>query len=208
MLKTMVFVGSLTNLTDARYAAGMGVEYLGFVVNAALPQFVEPTLYKNMAEWLAGVKLIGQVGAATPDEVNAQLSQYALHGIATTNPETAAYASEHGLEVFLTIKGTEILQPATAAFLAQQQPNAAYFILENEEDNSPLNDHEKEQLRLLATAYPLVLGYGFDAQNVCSLLDTLPLSGIALRGGGEEIRPGFKDLSDLADVLEQLEAAD
>lgn len=204
----MVFVGNLTNLTDARYAAGMGVEYLGFVVNETLPQFVEPTLYKNMAEWLAGVKLIGQVGAASAEEVNAMLTQYALHGIATSNPETAAYASEHGLEVFLTIRGTEILQPATASFLAQNQPKAAYFILENEDDNSPLNDQEKEQLRLMATAYPLVLGYGFDAQNVCDLLDNVPLSGIMLHGGGQEIRPGFKDLSDLADVLEQLEAAD
>jgi len=42
------------------------------------------------------------------------------------------------------------------------------------------------------------------ASNVESLFEELPLAGIALKGG-DEIRAGYKDYDELADILELLE---
>ncbi|MFM1835376.1 MAG: hypothetical protein RJA04_63, partial [Bacteroidota bacterium] len=49
MLKTLVKVSAITNLSDARYCAGMGVDLLGFPLGKiSIDQFTE------IRNWLAG----------------------------------------------------------------------------------------------------------------------------------------------------------
>ena len=49
-LKTIVKVGSITNLSDARYCAGMGVEMLGFNVVAGHESFIDAKKYQETYE--------------------------------------------------------------------------------------------------------------------------------------------------------------
>src|SRR6185295_5858386 len=49
MLITKVKVGKVTNLSEARYCAGMGVDYLSFPVSA-----VDPKKYLEITGWVAG----------------------------------------------------------------------------------------------------------------------------------------------------------
>jgi phosphoribosylanthranilate isomerase len=208
MLQTMVKVSRISNLTDARYAAGMGAEYLGFSIDQSLPDYVEPMQVQAIAYWVAGVKLIGHVKQKSADELNELLQAYeTLHGIATSDIETAANAQAKGLEVFFVIENVEINSPTLAMQMSALLNKVHYFVLENMERNKLLTAEEIQTVKALATSYPIVMGFGFDANNVCSLLETAPLSGIELRGSHEQ-KPGFKDLTELSDILEQLEVLD
>lgn len=53
---------SVTNLTDARYFAARGVEWLGFDFQAGSQNFIEEVKAAAIKEWLEGVKYIGEFG--------------------------------------------------------------------------------------------------------------------------------------------------
>src|ERR1044071_6406214 len=54
-LKAKVKVGRVTNLSEARYCAGMGVDMLGFPVGV---EGIKPEEYRRMIEWIAGPELV------------------------------------------------------------------------------------------------------------------------------------------------------
>jgi len=61
MLKTKVKVSKVTNLSEARYCAGMGVDFLSFPVSS-----VDPKTYQEITGWVAG-PLFGVEIDSNPD---------------------------------------------------------------------------------------------------------------------------------------------
>lgn len=53
---------SVTNLTDARYFAARGVEWLGFDFQSGSATFIEEITAAAIKEWLEGVKCVGEFG--------------------------------------------------------------------------------------------------------------------------------------------------
>ncbi len=200
MLKTIVKVSDVSNLSDARYCAGMGVEYIGFSMDT-LP-FEK---YKEMRGWLAGVQVVGetqqtdwleiQTRATTfmPDVLEIDLSS------GVPMPDLAAL-QRLGLPIIAKVDF------ATANLPALFQTTAAYveyFVLYNSEASN-LDASAMALLETWSAQYPILLGFGIEADQVTDLLANVAIKGIALRGG-EEIRPGFADMSHLMDVLEAIE---
>ena len=60
MLKTFVIVGEISNLSDARYCAGMGVDVLGFNINPVEETCVAPETLNEISGWVAGVAIHGR----------------------------------------------------------------------------------------------------------------------------------------------------
>ena len=71
MLKTLVKVSSISNLSDARYCAGMGVDLLGFPIqDITLEKFTE------IRNWLAGVQIVGEFSTHLADEIRHKVAEY------------------------------------------------------------------------------------------------------------------------------------
>ncbi len=77
---------------------------------------------------------------------------------------------------------------------AIQNKNGVQYVL--------VNENNLDIIQAVSEMFPVILS--LRSSSGLSLLDTLPIKGIAL-SGSPEIRPGFKDYGDLAEVLEQLE---
>ena len=58
-LKTKVKVGNITNLSDARYCAGMGVDMLGFPVSGTNGLSLEK--FKEINGWVTGPELVLEI---------------------------------------------------------------------------------------------------------------------------------------------------
>src|SRR6185369_1389083 len=58
MLITKVKVGQVTNLSEARYCAGMGVDFLSFPISS-----IDPKTYLEITGWVAGPKFGVEVDA-------------------------------------------------------------------------------------------------------------------------------------------------
>jgi hypothetical protein len=55
-LKTKVKAGNITNLSDARYCAGMGVDWLSFPAEK-----VNPVKFKEITDWVTGPQFVLEV---------------------------------------------------------------------------------------------------------------------------------------------------
>ena len=64
MLRTKVKISAVTNLSDARYCAGMGVEWIGFSMDT-----VPAEKYGEIRGWLAGVQVVGETDAPDAETV-------------------------------------------------------------------------------------------------------------------------------------------
>lgn len=64
----------ITNLADARYLAGAGVDYLGFRFNENDSGYIEPAQAGAIVNWLEGPMKVGIFGEQPLDEIN-QIAQ-------------------------------------------------------------------------------------------------------------------------------------
>ena len=56
---TKLKICGITSLADARYCAGAGVDYLGFIQYKNSPRYVEPAQAKEIIGWLYGPEPVG-----------------------------------------------------------------------------------------------------------------------------------------------------
>jgi phosphoribosylanthranilate isomerase len=63
-------LSGVTRLEDARFAAAMGVDYLGFDQDPASPRYVPPGAVREIMAWVMGPEPVGVFADARPDEVN------------------------------------------------------------------------------------------------------------------------------------------
>ncbi len=78
MLKSKIKISDITHLTDARYFAAWGVDYLTFNIDPESSTFVSPPVFKEIVEWVAGPAIVLQTPAHT-EEI--WLNEYKVEGI-------------------------------------------------------------------------------------------------------------------------------
>ena len=69
MLKTKIKACAVTNLTDARYFEAREVEWLGFRLDGDPINGISLLAAKAIAEWVDGVKIVGEFDFVTADEI-------------------------------------------------------------------------------------------------------------------------------------------
>ena len=188
-LATFVKINSVNNLSDARYCAGMEVNQLGFVIDEGQENYVSPTDFNELTGWLSGVELVGEILTESTN-LTAAIADYPLDAIQVMHPSQLTEALATGLK---TIFCSDDL--VTAQSVLQQYPEVDYVLWQNKEE---------ELTGQLQHSERLVIGAGFTSENVKELTKKYKVKGIAMQGGNE-IRPGFKNFDELADILEALD---
>lgn len=181
-LKTLVRAGNITNLSDARYCAGMGVDWLGFVVIEGQERYINPKEFQDIRGWVSGPKIIAQIYNIP--------SADALAGILENYHPDMLEMGLNDLNKFTTLPLPFILSvtaPEALAELRGAKPDYLLVDTVGQHDNS---------VPLLVSVHS-----ADDAEKVLRRDD---VKGIAVQGG-QEIRPGLKTYDELADILEMLE---
>ena len=114
MLRTKVILLNVTNLSDARYAAGMGVNFIGFSINPVSNHFVTAKDANAISEWLSGVSLIGNIGSTMP-----AFEEYKVDYLLTDNPDLIEELDEPIVSLALTIENVESVHKTLAALRVQ-----------------------------------------------------------------------------------------
>jgi len=205
MLTRTVKISNVTNLSDARYCAGMGVEMLGFSIDADSPNYISPKKFEEICSWLAGVQLVAESSQSDPELLIKALAEYPVHYVQVETPGLLTYLqSELNLPLILRVSVDTYDANDIVSILSRYGDEVAYFLLESDA-NTTLTGEWVDVLAKLAKEYPILIGFGLDDENkVNELTDAFPEIGIALRGS-EEIRPGYKDFGSMMDILEALE---
>lgn len=62
-------LGGVNNLSDARYAAAVGINYIGFCFNPSNPAYVPPIKAKEIIDWTSGSHIVGEFGEQGMEEI-------------------------------------------------------------------------------------------------------------------------------------------
>jgi phosphoribosylanthranilate isomerase len=188
-LKTFVKVGNISNLSDARYCAGMGVDLLGFNGIEGQPGYIPTKLYQDIRGWVAGpLAVLELYGLKASGSLGKLLEDYRPDYIELGSIEFEFLPESISQPLIVRITSFGELSKL------QAYKGKISFIL--------VDEKYADIIEGVSTFFPVILS--LQSPVGISLLDTLPIKGVALSGGAE-IRPGFKDYDGLAEVLEQLE---
>ena len=201
-LGSFVYLSNVNNLSDARYAAGIGVDLVGFRLNPNDGEALNPEQFKEIAEWISGVKIAGEFGDSSAAEVGQYLKNYELDYLMIADASQLHAFAELSIPLILKIHIQNETKDQLTATLNYCSGIIDYFVLESDHDR--LDQGEKEIIKTYASQFPILLGYGVNSTNAKSIVDELNLKGISLKGQSE-IRPGYKDFDEMADILEVLE---
>lgn len=206
-LKTFVKISGVSNLSDARYCAGMGVDVLGFSFDSSEQHQVLPDQYIAITEWISGVQNAAEFTSCTPQEIEEQLAQYGnVDLLQITDHRQLPLLKSLQLPVILKLDiNTHHDLSSVAEVMREAQKDVQYFLLEYESEKDTTG--WLDDILRLADQYPVLLGFGITAENVLTLIENSNIRGIALKGG-EEIKPGYKSYDELADILEAIEVDD
>jgi phosphoribosylanthranilate isomerase len=194
MLKTQVKVSSIANLSDARYCAGMGVEWLGFPL-----QEITIERFTEIRNWLAGVQIVGEFTKATAEQIR--------EAVATYKPDVIEIDSSVSLVAIHTIEVPKILRvnidtDNLPAIFAASAPYVSHFLVVGDSVDS-LTGMEAS-IEIWSAQYPIILGLDIPEGDLDEWVEQSSIQGIGLVAG-EEDRPGFRDFTDLMTILEKLE---
>lgn len=187
-LKVTVKVGNISNLSDARYCAGMGVDLLGFTVVPGKEGYVEPKQFQEMRGWFAGPQVVAEAYGA--DDLNDIINQY-QPDLVELSVEDLMVLNPSGIKLIVV---TSIEGFGRHKQIIDQYKSDIAFLLVPE----PVTDRE---LRDLSAEFQILVDN--PGENIRQLIE-IPHVGIALKGSAED-RPGYKNYDELAQVLEFLE---
>lgn len=193
-LKYPVLAYEVNNLSDARYFAGMGVEMISFPLdNGAMNM----ETFEGIREWIEGIYISGAFANEHEDKINEISESLNLDYIHIQNPDIDCSKLNKPVIQQLSFKD-EVDEVATAF-----QRGASLYVIENKDPDRPVYD-DINALKNLYFKDKLLIGYGINFENIHEIHNQLLPYGFALKGG-QEIRPGFKDFDEMADILEAIE---
>ena len=178
-LKTAVYLSNVTNLSDARYGAGMGVKYLGFPMDGE--NAVEN--YHEIIEWVSGPEKVLEFDNSSLDEIVSTANNQPAEHICVKSRDLAMQLVKKRYSVIWdNVKNEELVEGLFTAVIVH---------------NIPVSENT-------GVTYPVLLARDITTKDLDNVLGHPHLSGITLYGS-DEIRPGYKDYDEIADILEALE---
>ncbi len=185
-LKTKVKAGNITNLSDARYCAGMGVDWLGFPANV-----IDPKTFEDITGWVSGPQFVLEVsGHSIPEE-------YHIEVIQINGKELGSNTfSKARLIVTLALADWE----ASKELIRANKDRIEFLLVTH-----LTGDRQKDgdAIKVMSEQSDVFIDLDSAPYSLDDIL-TFEIAGINI-SGNQELKPGLKDYAELADVLEQLE---
>jgi phosphoribosylanthranilate isomerase len=192
-LITKVKAGSVSSLSDARYFAGMGVDWLGFDVDSDSAHYVSPELYQSMAGWVTGPKRVVELPALNKVDLKKILEIYSPDALEVDTLQLQALKANTNVPIFVRVD-------LDKAQISPESLIVADLIIVS--TAQPLQ--KKEIITSISKVADVFLSIESNDRDAKSLLTMLPLGGICLKGS-PETKVGLKDYN-FADLLESLDA--
>jgi phosphoribosylanthranilate isomerase len=194
MLKTLVKVSGIENLSDARYCAGMGVEFLGFPLTQ-----IPFEKFQEIRQWISGVEIVGELIGSTTSETIDLIHQFKPDRIEVDSKANLIELKKLDLPIILRVNLDSDNLPTLFTSAA---PFVTHFLLTGDSSESLIV--AESQVEIWAAQYSMILGLQIPDKDLEEWVSQSSIKGIGLISGKED-RPGFRDFTDLMTILEKLE---
>jgi phosphoribosylanthranilate isomerase len=209
VLKIKVKANSITNLTDARYFAAREVTWIGFCLDPASDEYTAPQKVSAICEWLDSVKFVGEFPLSDAVEVLETAEQLNLHAVQVHRFTELDELNElqRRVPVIQEVVVAADEDPAALSdWMNSRATMVEAFLLDFGKNRIGWDENSawQEWLKTACKNHPVILNIDFQADTLPEILNTLPLYGLAVKGGEEE-KTGIKSFDELDSLLEFLE---
>ncbi|MBC7885666.1 MAG: hypothetical protein H7X99_09340 [Saprospiraceae bacterium] len=194
MLKSKVKISHVNNLTDARYFAAMGADYLGFCANPGAERFCAPAKIKEITDWVSGPQFVLEFdGWQEEDDIRSMLEMNLCHAVHLG--VFATYENSFGVPSFKDF----IFENLTEEDMFKYD----YPVIKSDKKFSTMSNPEINNLIKYLSLKPSYLDINLKIDDLDEMCKVLPSFGLILRGGEEE-RTGVKSFDELDRIFDML----
>lgn len=197
-LRTFVKISSVTDLSDARYCAGMMVDVLGFNIDPSSHVAISLNDFLEITNWVAGVSFAGEFYSASIQQIKETIKNYPIDFIEIDKLDFIEEVALLGKPViFRSVINSSNLHMLRSTLARLNDPVRIMLLKCNEP-----SIYEKLDAEIRYYNGHLKLLKGYDIKKDAPLHDYPGIELVAT----EEKRPGYKDYGDIMEVLEAIEA--
>jgi phosphoribosylanthranilate isomerase len=197
---TKIKLGSVNNLSDARYAAAAGIDYIGFCFDPLQTPYIAPIKAKEIIDWITGSYVVGEFGEQSLQEI-ADISE--LLNIDVIEVENRLYPND-----LKTLQKPIIKKLDIEKYSNEELKNELHeYALVADAFHLYAGSHKEHINQVIAEnlikEYRIIWGFSISVDLAKKWVTSQQPFCINIAGGEEE-RPGVKDFDEIADLLDQL----
>lgn len=191
-------LGGVNNLSDARFAAAVGINYIGFSFNPSNPAYIPPIKAKEIIDWTSGSHIVGEFGEQDIEEIQTISELLNIDIIELENDllpdELGSFEMPIIKKISLKDFNPEMFSQLINAYTGKVQSFHFYDWEHLLIKNTGLLKEVKEQV---------FIDLNPNLENWKAIFAEINPFGIHLSGENEE-KTGIRDFDELNDLIDQL----
>ena len=191
-LKYFVYVSSVNNLSDARYCSGMFVDYIGFNFDENSRNHITIEKFMEIKNWINGPKIVAEFGNSSWSHTQDYLSNIDVDYININYK--FKYIKKLKNKLIINIPDLNDVRD-NLEIITQNSSNLKAIIVDQ------FDDFSSNYIKTLSN-HDVFIGKKETLNQTESVLKKYNF-GLKL-SGSEELRPGYKDYTNLSDTLEKI----
>ncbi|MDR9419031.1 phosphoribosylanthranilate isomerase [Gracilimonas sp.] len=205
--RTKIKICGITNLEDARFAAGELVDYLGFIFYKQSPRYIEPAEAGAIINWIEGPEKVGVFVNEAVDDLNSIAKQSGLDYVQLHGDESPEYCELVDKPVIKVIHIEEESVDYLLKHQIEQYADVADFLLFDTKIDGLWGgtgtSFDWSIITDLDIDIPFFLSGGLNAENIMEAIETVQPYAVDVSSSLEQ-KPGLKDFSKIEAFMDKI----
>jgi len=211
MMSCKIKICGITSLADARFCAGKGADYLGFIQHHLSPRYIESHHAREIIEWIHGPETIGVFVNVDAETVNRNSETAGFDIVQLHGDESPAYCRRITRPVFkaLSIQPKDTARSLSRILIAYENCVDA-FLLDTwhpQLSGGTGTSFDWSVAQSLSMDFRIILAGGLHPTNVHEAIQTVSPWGVDVSSGVED-SPGIKNFDLINQFFESTQKGD
>ncbi len=198
----------ITSLADARFCAGSGADYLGFIQHPDSPRYISAHQAKEIIEWIHGIKTVGVFVNIDAEKINQESTIAGFDLVQLHGDESPSYCRRMILPVIKSFSIDSKTSPRKLfRMLSEYESCVEAFLLDTwhpELSGGTGVSFDWSIAKSLSRDFRIILAGGLNPDNVQEAMQTVSPWGVDVSSGLEE-HTGTKNFDLVTKFCESIE---
>lgn len=207
--RTKIKICGITNLEDARFAAGALIDYLGFIFYEKSPRYIEPAEAGAIINWIEGPEKVGVFVNQPLDDVNQIAKETGLDFVQLHGDESVEYCELIEKPIIKVIHIEEETVDYLLKHKVEQYAEVSDYILFDSKIDGKWGgtgtSFDWNILKEIGDDIPFFLSGGLSAANIKQAIETVQPYAVDVSSNLEQ-KPGLKDFEKIEVFMDEIRA--